>query len=61
MIRTIVVHSAALALALAGIEAEGAGVQSTLPRQIGLGEQLSNIIECAGVNRRVRSWRSAER
>ena len=30
--------SATLALALAGIEAEGAGIQPTLPGRLGLGE-----------------------
>ena len=45
--------AAALALALAGIEAERAGVEPTLLCGLGLSEELTNVIKCANVHGRV--------
>src|SRR5262249_2142430 len=43
----------ALALALAGIEAERAGIETALLRRIRLREEFPDVVERADVNRRV--------
>jgi len=43
--------AATLALPLAGVETEGAGVQAALPGQVGLSEKLPDIVKGADINR----------
>ena len=50
-----------LALALAGIEAEGAGVEAALLGGVGLGKQFADVVERADVNGGVGTRRLAER
>ena len=45
--------TAAFALALCGVEAEGARVEPALAGQFRLGEQFADIVECADINRRI--------
>jgi len=45
--------AAALALALAGIEAERAGIEPPRSRRFRGGEEVADIIKCADINRRV--------
>src|SRR5512142_608017 len=52
--------AAAFALALAGIEAESAGVQAALLRRVRLCEEFPDIIESSDVNRGIRARRLAE-
>src|SRR5438552_18761512 len=51
--------TAALTLALGGVEAEGAGVESALFGRLGLSEQLTDVIERADINGRIGAWGSA--
>ncbi len=53
--------AAALALALGGIEAEGAGVEAALAGRLGLREHFADVIERADIHRRIRARRLAER
>ena len=46
-----------LALSLARVEAEGACLETTSSRGIGLRKQLSDFVKCANVDRRVRARR----
>ena len=46
---------AAFALALARVEAEGAGVQTPLLGQFGLGKELADVIECADIDGGIRA------
>ena len=52
--------AAALALALAGVEAEGAGVEPALLGRLRLGEESADVVERADIDRRVGARRLAE-
>ena len=49
-----------LALSLAGIEAERAGIQAAPFRGVGLGEQVADVVERADVNGGIRTRRLAQ-
>src|ERR1043166_243657 len=51
---------AAFTLALAGVEAEGAGVQTPLPGGLGLGKKLADVIEGADIDSGIGARRFAQ-
>lgn len=52
--------AAAFALALEGIEAEGAGVEAALSGEVGPGEEFAEVIESADIDGGVGTWGPAE-
>ena len=52
--------AAAFALALRGVEAEGAGVEPALAGEVGLGEKFADFVKRAGIDGRIGAGRFAE-
>src|SRR5690348_2189031 len=52
--------AATLALTLAGVKAERAGIEAALFGELGLGEKFADVIKCADINGGIRAWRFAE-